>query len=83
MAIRNIRRDANDQIKKMEKDKTISEDEAKRAQDEVQKLTDKYIKEIDQIMAAKEGRSWRSDRWKAVHGGGIWSVSAGRRLRRF
>ncbi len=54
VAIRNIRRDANDQIKKMEKDKTISEDEAKRAQDEVQKLTDKYIKEIDQIMAAKE-----------------------------
>lgn len=54
VAIRNIRRDANDQIKKLEKEKTISEDESKRAQDEVQKLTDKYIKESEQIMAAKE-----------------------------
>ena len=54
VAIRNIRRDANDQIKKMEKDKAISEDESRRAQDEVQKLTDKYIKESEQVMAAKE-----------------------------
>lgn len=54
VAIRNIRRDANDQIKKAEKEKTISEDESKRAQDEIQKLTDKYIKEADQIMALKE-----------------------------
>lgn len=54
VAVRNLRRDANDSIKKMEKDKTISEDEAKKAQDDMQKLTDKYIKEIDQVMAAKE-----------------------------
>lgn len=54
VAIRNIRRDANDHIKKAEKDKTISEDESKRAQDEVQKLTDKVVKEADHIMALKE-----------------------------
>lgn len=54
VTVRNIRRDANDQIKKAEKEKTVSEDESKRAQDEVQKLTDKYIKESEQIMAAKE-----------------------------
>lgn len=54
VVIRNHRRDANDQVKKAEKDKSISEDEAKRGQDEVQKLTDKYIKEIDQILTSKE-----------------------------
>ena len=54
VAVRNLRRDANDSIKKLEKDKTISEDEAKKAQDDMQKLTDKYIKEIDTVMAAKE-----------------------------
>lgn len=54
VVVRNIRRDANDQIKKTEKDKTVSEDESKNAQAEVQKLTDKYIKEVDQIMALKE-----------------------------
>lgn len=54
VAIRNLRRDANDDIKKGEKDKLISEDEAKKAQDDIQKLTDKYIKEIDQVMASKE-----------------------------
>lgn len=54
VVIRNIRRDANDLIKKAEKEKTISEDESKRAQDEVQKLTDKHIKESDQILALKE-----------------------------
>ncbi|HWR43133.1 ribosome recycling factor [Sporomusa sp.] len=54
VAIRNLRRDANDAIKKTEKDKTVSEDEAKKAQDDIQKLTDKYIKEVDQVMAAKE-----------------------------
>lgn len=52
--IRNHRRDANEAIKKLEKDKTISEDEAKRAQDEVQKLTDKYIKELDAVLDSKE-----------------------------
>ena len=54
VAIRNLRRDANDDIKKGEKDKLISEDEAKKAQDDIQKLTDKYIKEVDQVMASKE-----------------------------
>jgi len=54
VTIRNIRRDANDRIKKAEKDKAISEDESRRAQDEIQKLTDKYIKEADQLMALKE-----------------------------
>lgn len=52
--IRNIRRDANDHIKKEEKAKTVSEDESKRGQDEIQKMTDKLIKEVDQIMAHKE-----------------------------
>ena len=54
VAIRNLRRDANEAIKKLEKDKLISEDEAKKAQEDMQKLTDKYIKEIDQVMASKE-----------------------------
>lgn len=54
VAIRNIRRDANDSIKKLEKDKAISEDEVKKAQDDMQKLTDKYIKEADASMNAKE-----------------------------
>ncbi len=54
VAIRNLRRDANDNIKKGEKDKLISEDEAKKAQDDIQKLTDKYIKEVDQVMVVKE-----------------------------
>ncbi|MDR3563770.1 MAG: ribosome recycling factor [Negativicutes bacterium] len=54
VAVRNLRRDANDSIKKLEKDKVISEDEAKKAQDDMQKLTDKFIKEIDAVMASKE-----------------------------
>jgi ribosome recycling factor len=54
VAMRNIRRDANDAIKKAEKEKTISEDESKRGQDEVQKLTDKMVKELDAVMAHKE-----------------------------
>ncbi len=54
VAVRNIRRDANDAIKKMEKDKVVSEDEAKKAQDDIQKLTDKIIKDVDHIMASKE-----------------------------
>lgn len=54
VAVRNIRRDANDSVKKLEKDKSISEDETKKAQEDMQKLTDKYIKEIDVVMAAKE-----------------------------
>lgn len=54
VVIRNIRRDVNDQIKKLEKDHTASEDDAKRAQEDVQKMTDKFIKEIDRIMDTKE-----------------------------
>jgi ribosome recycling factor len=54
VAIRNLRRDANDGIKKLEKEKLISEDESKKAQDDMQKLTDKYIKELEHIMTVKE-----------------------------
>lgn len=54
VAIRNIRREANDMLKSSEKDKLISEDENKKAMDDIQKLTDKYIKDIDIIQQAKE-----------------------------
>ena len=54
IVIRNLRRDANDEIKKIEKDKLVSEDEAKKAQENMQKLTDKYIKLADEIYQAKE-----------------------------
>jgi ribosome recycling factor len=54
VAVRNIRRDANDAIKKLEKGKEITEDELKKGQEDVQKLIDKYIKEVDAVMAAKE-----------------------------
>lgn len=54
VAIRNIRRDANDEIKKLEKSGDISEDESRRHQDEIQKMTDRYIGEVDKILAAKE-----------------------------
>lgn len=52
--IRNERRDANDDLKKMEKDGELTEDELKKAQDEVQKITDKFIKEIESLALAKE-----------------------------
>ncbi len=54
IAIRNLRRDANEQLKKLVKDKLASEDDERRAQEEVQKLTDKMIAEVDKIVAAKE-----------------------------
>lgn len=54
VAVRNVRRDANDKLKSLLKDKTISEDEERKAQDEVQKLTDSYIKKVDVILAGKE-----------------------------
>jgi len=54
VAVRNLRRDSNDVLKKLEKDKTISEDENKRAQEEIQKLTDKYVKEVDRAAEHKE-----------------------------
>ncbi len=54
VAVRMVRRDSNDAVKQQLKDKAISEDENKRLQDEVQKLTDDYIKKIDQLAADKE-----------------------------
>jgi ribosome recycling factor len=54
VAVRNLRRDANNTLKDQLKAKTISEDEERRAQDEVQKLTDRFISEIDKMLAAKE-----------------------------
>lgn len=54
VAIRNIRREANDMIKASEKDKLISEDASKNGLDDIQKVTDKYIKDIDQILQQKE-----------------------------
>ncbi|WP_127580674.1 ribosome recycling factor [Paenibacillus koleovorans] len=54
VAIRNVRRDANDEIKKLEKASSISEDESKRHQDDIQKATDKFIAEVDKVLAAKE-----------------------------
>jgi len=54
VAMRNIRRDANENVKKLAKDKTISEDEDRRAHDEVQKLTDAHIAKLDTAAKAKE-----------------------------
>ena len=54
VAIRNVRRDGNDDLKNLEKEKKISEDELRRAQDQVQKLTDRYITMAEQMAAQKE-----------------------------
>jgi ribosome recycling factor len=54
IAVRNIRRDANEGLKKLLKDKACSEDDERRAQDDVQKLTDKFVSEIDKLVADKE-----------------------------
>jgi len=54
VAIRNIRRDANDSLKKSLKEKEISEDDERRSQDDVQKITDKFIAEIDKFLQLKE-----------------------------
>ena len=54
IAIRNIRRDANESLKKLLKDKACSEDDERRAQDDVQKLTDKFVLEVDKLLADKE-----------------------------
>ena len=54
IAIRNIRRDANEALKKLLKDKDCSEDDERRAQDDVQKLTDKFVSEVDKLVADKE-----------------------------
>ena len=54
VAIRNLRRDANQQLKDAVKDKAISEDDERRGEEEVQKLTDRYVAEIDKLLAQKE-----------------------------
>ncbi len=54
VSVRNIRRDANDKIKALLKDKEISEDDERRSQDDIQKLTDMFIKKIDDALALKE-----------------------------
>lgn len=54
VAIRNIRRDANNDLKTLNKDKEITDDELHKAEDDMQKLTDKFIKEIETILSAKE-----------------------------
>jgi ribosome recycling factor len=54
VAIRNIRRDAVDSIRKQEKSSDISKDESRDLQDKIQKLTDKYIAKIEEVLAAKE-----------------------------
>jgi len=54
IAIRNIRRDANESLKKILKEKACSEDDERRAQDDVQKLTDKFVIEVDKLVAEKE-----------------------------
>ena len=54
VAVRNLRRDANEQLKKLVKDKEISEDDERRAGDDVQKLTDKFVSEIDKLVTTKE-----------------------------
>jgi ribosome recycling factor len=55
VAVRNLRRDANEHLKKLLKDKLATEDEERRAQDDVQKLTDRVIAEVDRLVHAKEG----------------------------
>jgi ribosome recycling factor len=54
IAIRNIRRDANESLKKLVKEKACSDDEERRAQDDIQKLTDKSVSEVDKLLADKE-----------------------------
>jgi len=54
IAIRNVRKDSNDKVKKLEKDKLITEDQSKKGQDEVQKITDETVKKVDDLVNAKE-----------------------------
>ena len=54
VALRNLRRDANEAIKKLEKNKEISEDDSKKGQEDMQKLVDKYVKLVDTTKAGKE-----------------------------
>lgn len=54
VAVRNVRRDAMHQVKELLKDKQVTEDEAHRSDDEIQKLTDRFVKEVDEVVRAKE-----------------------------
>ena len=54
VAVRNLRRDANEHVKRLLKDKLVSEDDERRAQDDIQKLTDRMIAEVDKIVSSKE-----------------------------
>jgi ribosome recycling factor len=54
VAVRNIRRDANEKLKKAEKDKEVTQDESKKGTEEIQRITDKFIKMVDDVLAAKE-----------------------------
>jgi ribosome recycling factor len=54
VAVRNVRREANEDFKEMKKEKILSEDEAHRGQDEVQKITDEYVKKVEAQSAEKE-----------------------------
>jgi len=54
IAVRNVRRDANEQLKKLAKDKQCSEDDERRAHEELQKLTDHFVAEVDRLLQAKE-----------------------------
>ena len=54
IALRNVRRDGNDTLKSLEKDKLVSEDDWRRGQEQVQKITDRFISQIDEILQAKE-----------------------------
>lgn len=54
IAVRNIRRDSNEELKKLEKDKHLSEDDVKKEQEEIQKITDSFIKKVDEVVEHKE-----------------------------
>jgi len=54
VAVRNVRKDANNKVKRLEKDKEISEDESKKAHDKIQKLTDEHVAKIDEALKSKE-----------------------------
>lgn len=54
VSVRNIRRDRNEDVKKLEKDKSITEDDCRRVLDEIQKLTDEHVKRVDEVLAHKE-----------------------------
>ena len=54
VAVRNIRRDSNEELKKLEKEKHLSEDDAKKEHDEIQRITDSFIKKIDEVLEHKE-----------------------------